>query len=639
MSRTRTLLLVVLWACLSSSSGAASPQASDKLIVMLDAVKSGDPARVERALKAGGNPTDGLHEAIRANRIDIARMLMRAGANPNKPLPVLPAAVENGYAEMVTLLLERGADPNRGSLGVSPLHQAAEMGRLDLVKSLVERGANVNQLTATAVPEDAVTPLMVAAKRGRADVVAFLLQQGAKTAVGSYHYATLKYAAESNDPATLTLVLDNTIKPTPEALGEQLLNAVDVNAAANVELLLKRGANPRGLRRYRGQSGGFTALSLAAANANVALITRFLDLGIDPNVRTPTGSTALWEVLGNVDHAKTADQMRAAVALLLKRGANPRVVTEDGTTLLMAAAARHLADVVVQLLDLALDPNAADRAGNTALVHAFLSPPGESGTFLRGQTARRLVERGARLLGNTPGNFAALSRFADDPEFVAQALNADGVSYPVTSIDAAFATTLIRLIACDHGTPYGDMRERLCKSASTVGLNSDLWRNVPPDIEASLTVDLYALTLLRNQRQPELLQEVVRDLELKAEDCLRTGSGPIKVRYSVSTQQDRRFVDGWTVYFKSLKEMALERLGKKSRAAPRPFSGETSPATDWIDATRYWMCAERAGSGFAPVVREAVDVSLQNPALLIAVREQPDTAPRSCVELAGDTMR
>jgi ankyrin repeat protein len=53
------------------------------------------------------------------------------------------AAVEEGKTEMVTLLLERGAEVNVTDLaGITPLERAQNRGFKDIIKLLVEHGAS-----------------------------------------------------------------------------------------------------------------------------------------------------------------------------------------------------------------------------------------------------------------------------------------------------------------------------------------------------------------------------------------------------------------------------------------------------------------------------------------------------------------
>ena len=81
-----------------------------------------------------------------------------------------------GHVEIVTLLLQRGADINKVDrrCGWTALTYAAEEGQLEIVTLLVERGADVN-----AADEDEWTALMRAAGKGHEEIVTLLLERGA----------------------------------------------------------------------------------------------------------------------------------------------------------------------------------------------------------------------------------------------------------------------------------------------------------------------------------------------------------------------------------------------------------------------------------------------------------------------------
>jgi ankyrin repeat protein len=95
-------------------------------------------------------------------------------------------AAREGHADVVTLLLDRGANIDQMvPEDENPLIQASGEGRLQVVKLLVTRGADVN---ARAWVEPAFerpngewrTPLSMAQKGGHDSVVAFLLSVGAR---------------------------------------------------------------------------------------------------------------------------------------------------------------------------------------------------------------------------------------------------------------------------------------------------------------------------------------------------------------------------------------------------------------------------------------------------------------------------
>ena len=81
-----------------------------------------DFGQAELLIKEGANPNTQdhngwtpLHEVAQRKRLDLVRLLLDAGANPNIP----------------------GGDEN-----YTPLHDAVEVGSIDIVEILVERGAN-----------------------------------------------------------------------------------------------------------------------------------------------------------------------------------------------------------------------------------------------------------------------------------------------------------------------------------------------------------------------------------------------------------------------------------------------------------------------------------------------------------------
>ena len=132
--------------------------------MLIQAIFSGDVAAAESALKKGarcdGNapfsvdsvtPRDDnvvlLHYAAKHGRADIIRLLVRKGADPNVEAkrhnrfrPLHFAALRGGV-DAVTALLECGADPDpRTQEGDTPLRLATERGHIDAVRVLLNTG-------------------------------------------------------------------------------------------------------------------------------------------------------------------------------------------------------------------------------------------------------------------------------------------------------------------------------------------------------------------------------------------------------------------------------------------------------------------------------------------------------------------
>ncbi len=114
------------------------------------------------------------HEAV-------ARLLVESGAQINSPskntqrvMPLHSAAASRSL-EIARLLLEHGADPDALQEGdFTPLHEAAANGQLELVRLLLAHGADIN-----LSQKPGQTAIAFAQKAGHQEVAEFLLSHGA----------------------------------------------------------------------------------------------------------------------------------------------------------------------------------------------------------------------------------------------------------------------------------------------------------------------------------------------------------------------------------------------------------------------------------------------------------------------------
>mgnify|MGYP001420574683 FL=1 len=221
MRGTLQSLLTGLAMSLILGSGSVGAQT-----VLLEAVEQGDSAKVREILsdkRARTNIADdqGQSPLLRAtwlNHIDIARQLIRAGADVNQAdaihdspyllagaqgrleilrmtlengadlrsvnryggTALIPAA-EHGYVEVVRLLLKSGVDPNHVNyLGWTALHEAIVVSdggpaHQEVLRLLIQAGADVN------LPDrQGVRPLSLARQRSQTEMAKILEQAGAR---------------------------------------------------------------------------------------------------------------------------------------------------------------------------------------------------------------------------------------------------------------------------------------------------------------------------------------------------------------------------------------------------------------------------------------------------------------------------
>src|SRR6187402_56726 len=151
MKRYATSILVCLIA-LSFAVVSANAAGSD----VADAVMRGrkDLLRTLLQQKADVNAaqvdgTTALHWAVRADDLESADLLLKAGAKVSTPnregaTPMQLAAM-NGNAAMIDRLIKAGADVNAplSSTGDTALMLASRTGKMDAVKLLLDSGAKV----------------------------------------------------------------------------------------------------------------------------------------------------------------------------------------------------------------------------------------------------------------------------------------------------------------------------------------------------------------------------------------------------------------------------------------------------------------------------------------------------------------
>eukprot|EP00009_Paramoeba_aestuarina_P006284 CAMPEP_0201524682 /NCGR_PEP_ID=MMETSP0161_2-20130828/24317_1 /ASSEMBLY_ACC=CAM_ASM_000251 /TAXON_ID=180227 /ORGANISM="Neoparamoeba aestuarina, Strain SoJaBio B1-5/56/2" /LENGTH=436 /DNA_ID=CAMNT_0047924199 /DNA_START=262 /DNA_END=1569 /DNA_ORIENTATION=- len=248
-----------------------------------------------------------LHCAVQRNHLGVAEVVLAAGIDPNllaleRKVSPLYLAAQNGFTEMVELLLHYGAEVDlRNINGVTPLLKAAQKGHIDIVVLLLKHNAAVD-----ARDNLGYWPMSVAMNFPK--IMEILLESGADVHLtNAKNQATLLYSASSAGLSEIALLL--------------LRHGADVNSPN------RNGASP---------------LLKASQKGHEDIVRLLVHHGADLNWRDFKGFFPLY-VAVQKGH-------RRIISFLLEKGADIHQVTHYGATCLYSASYEGRSDVVVTLL-------------------------------------------------------------------------------------------------------------------------------------------------------------------------------------------------------------------------------------------------------------------------------------------------
>jgi ankyrin repeat protein len=231
--------------------------------------------------------------AARVGDLASAKLLVEAGANVNDRdawgVSAMVLAAHSGYREVVTFLLDRGADPNAATAGFAALHVAIMRRDEEMARALLAGGANPNAPLRTWTPTRrsskdynfapelvGATPFWLAARFSQPSMMRLLAKHGA-------------------DPLFVHRVTYH--------VGEGAVLRTEVTTTLMAAAGL--GGGTAWVQPARGER---EALTLEAVKLAV-------DLGVDVNAANADGRTAL--------DAARAQKYDTVVAFLIANGASP----------------------------------------------------------------------------------------------------------------------------------------------------------------------------------------------------------------------------------------------------------------------------------------------------------------------------
>jgi ankyrin repeat protein len=323
-----------------------------------------------------------LHSAAYWGRLEIVRMLLDRGANPNAenkenetPLRLVSRGKYNSQERglgIARLLLGRGVDVNAtAKTPFTPLHWAAFNGRLEIARVLLDHGANLNAET-----EGDETALHLVSggeydsQEHGVSIARLLLEHGVDIhAPAKYRNTALHLAAFQGRFEIVKLLLDrgensnveNEHGHTPLHLVSEGKHNLQEQAVSIARLLMEHGGDVNA----RNTKNTSTPLHSAAFMGRLGIVQLLLNKGADANMETKGGETALHLVSrGKYD----SEEHGVGIALLLlQHGVDVHGQTKHLYNALHLAAFNGRLEVTRLLLSYGANPNVGNNRGSTPL--------------------------------------------------------------------------------------------------------------------------------------------------------------------------------------------------------------------------------------------------------------------------------
>lgn len=225
------------------------------------------------------------------------------------------------------------------------------------IQQLINKGADVN-----AEFGENNDPLLFYAVKWRRDhskdiqLIEFLVENGADiNAVNNLNNNALYYSADTRNLYVARYLLEKGIHVNNKNSDNRtaLHNAAERDGI--VEILLKNNADPD-IQITGKEFKGWTALMLAGYKGHMDEFQALLDAGADTDIKNADGKT-VWEIetYDKISLLHHAFRHKKIVKLLLEKGFDPNLQTEDGSTPLMYAGRWGNIDVFQLLLDTGAD--------------------------------------------------------------------------------------------------------------------------------------------------------------------------------------------------------------------------------------------------------------------------------------------
>lgn len=379
MRNLQQIVLTAAWVIGSLGLQLAEVQAGE----LHFAAKAGDIAKVESILLQGGSVDE----------------------RDKSELTPLMLAVANSHFEVVRILLAQGADIKAtNKVGTTVLMYAAggdePKATAAICQLLLEKhSGNIN-----AQNNIGHTALMSAATNGNDQVAALLLLKGAnamtrdkdgKTALDHSNAVAFALENQTEEQRNLRRKLGKLLfKTNVQAVA--LHDAAKAGDVDRVKAVLTKGVGVDERNEL-----GRTPLMIAATQGHLEVVRLLLTKGADAKMFSNDGTSVL---MSASFFRKKHESATANMALLLERGADANTTDRSGTTPLMVVAGNGNTGGIALLLDHGADINSQERTGETAGGTALIHAAGRG----KGEAVKLLLQRGADATLRDKGGRSAL---------------------------------------------------------------------------------------------------------------------------------------------------------------------------------------------------------------------------------------
>jgi len=292
----------------------------DRMRLTFEGISAGDIEMAKKywfpqmAFRYNKDGENALTLAIQLDNVEMVQWLEdnaiinlknKAGETP------LTLAIKKGNPEIINTIVQRAKGSLRNEAGETPVVLAMQYyDAMDFIQVLIQRGADLNMLSS------GITPLTKAIEMNKLHIVALLLKNGADPNIRNTDGTIpITVAIENNREAMVGMLLQYSSKPGDDAnwknkLGEPVLvMAARKGQNAVVKTLLSFGAFPNNTD-YMDD----TALIIASQQGNTGLVQLLVENGADVNHLNILGVTP---VLAAVESGQYA-----AANYLAANGAN-----------------------------------------------------------------------------------------------------------------------------------------------------------------------------------------------------------------------------------------------------------------------------------------------------------------------------